>query len=247
MFGKKKKYQFTLNNTTFNFDNWHEFLNLYIEIFIIQEYRFKSQKKSPVILDCGGHIGLATLYFKSRYPKAKITAFEPLPDNAHYFLKNVQTNALTGVTLVQTALGNTKRGKNTTTTFYTSGEGEPSWGNSTVKENLHSQSTQKIKVTVSNLSPFLTHKVDFLKMDIEGAEVEVLREVGASIRNVREMVVEIHNQLGNTDTLDFVTNFLDLHGFKFSVRKPVRVLIRETFERLLGRETSDIYMLRAWR
>jgi len=190
---------------------------------------------------------LATLYFKSIYPKAKITAFEPMPDNAHYFLKNVQTNALTGVKLVQTALGNTKRGENTTTTFYTSGEGEPSWGNSTVRENVHSESTRKIQVPVTNLSKYITKKIDFLKMDIEGAEVEVLEEVGANIKKVGELVIEVHNQLGVSKELNFVSKFLSQYGFTIKVRKPVHIVLGETFEKILGKPNQDIYIVRAWR
>jgi len=239
----KKNYQFTVHNTTFNFDNWYEFLNLYIEIFLIQEYRFKSKKKMPVILDCGAHIGLASLYFKHKYPAAKILAFEPMPKNAQFFSQNIKSNNLKGVKLTAAALGR----KNGTVFFYTSGKHDPSWGNSLVRENIHTDTIQKIKVTVAKLSPYITKKIDFMKMDIEGAEADVLREIGPKIQKVQEMVIEIHNQSGTTTTFDFVTNFLREHGFKIKTGKPLRTVLTEKIDTFFGRTPSDIYMLRAWK
>src|SRR5579862_10008371 len=52
---------------------------LYSEIFARQNYEFTSTRENPVILDCGANIGMATFYFKWRFPEAQITSFEPDP------------------------------------------------------------------------------------------------------------------------------------------------------------------------
>src|SRR4029453_13165504 len=49
------------------------------DIFIHESLDFDSDVPSPRILDCGANIGLASIYFKGRYPHAQLTAFEPDP------------------------------------------------------------------------------------------------------------------------------------------------------------------------
>ena len=52
---------------------------LYREVFAEREYWFATDNPRPLILDCGSNIGMAILFFKSLYPDAEITAFEPAP------------------------------------------------------------------------------------------------------------------------------------------------------------------------
>ena len=61
------------------FVSFSEFFILIREIFIYEPYHFNSKKEDPVIFDCGGNIGLATIYFKFLYPRAKVVVFEPVP------------------------------------------------------------------------------------------------------------------------------------------------------------------------
>ena len=44
---------------------------IYDDIFTKNTYFFETENPEPRIIDCGGHIGLAVLYFKSLYPRAK--------------------------------------------------------------------------------------------------------------------------------------------------------------------------------
>jgi hypothetical protein len=46
------------------------------EVFVKAEYFFRTSHDAPVIFDCGANIGLATLFFKRLYPKARVHAFE---------------------------------------------------------------------------------------------------------------------------------------------------------------------------
>src|SRR5262245_29502721 len=52
------------------------------EIFEEKIYGFRCDEPSPYILDCGAHIGLASLYLKEHLPSARIHAFEADPDLA---------------------------------------------------------------------------------------------------------------------------------------------------------------------
>ncbi|HET7425244.1 MAG TPA: hypothetical protein VFJ92_16880, partial [Gemmatimonadales bacterium] len=70
-----------LHGLTFQYRNAPEFELLAHEIFEGGEYEFPCDTDAPVILDCGSHIGLSVAWFKRRFPKARITAFEPDPQN----------------------------------------------------------------------------------------------------------------------------------------------------------------------
>ena len=51
---------------------WHD-------IFIDGALEYRSDSAAPRILDCGGNLGLASLFFKRRFPSARITAYEADP------------------------------------------------------------------------------------------------------------------------------------------------------------------------
>src|ERR1700693_4874079 len=63
----------------FWFFSYSGFVCLFEEIFIRQDYIFVSRRPDPLIIDCGSNIGMSILYFKRRYPKARIIGFEPDP------------------------------------------------------------------------------------------------------------------------------------------------------------------------
>ncbi|RPI02078.1 MAG: FkbM family methyltransferase, partial [Zetaproteobacteria bacterium] len=65
------------------------------EIFIHGDYSFAAARENPLILDCGANIGMATLYFTWRYPRAEVHAFEPDPDTFALLKRNVEANGLT--------------------------------------------------------------------------------------------------------------------------------------------------------
>jgi FkbM family methyltransferase len=93
---------------TFHHRNQPEFELLSREIFEEGEYWFDSDKSDPTILDCGSHIGLSVAWFKQRFPKARIVAFEPDPQNFRLLQTNVTLNGFTGVELLNVAVSSRK-------------------------------------------------------------------------------------------------------------------------------------------
>ena len=49
-----------------------------------------SAGESPLILDCGAHIGSSAVYFSDKYPEAKIVAIEPVYDNYVFLAMNAK-------------------------------------------------------------------------------------------------------------------------------------------------------------
>ncbi len=232
-----------IGRSTYHFQNLYEFFYLFFEIAICREYAFKSEKSTPIIVDCGTHIGLSVLFFKNKYKDAKIYAFEPSQENLTLLQKNIENNHIQNVEVIHAAVGQSDGEM----TLYTAGPTQPSWGNSLNRPANISSHTREEKVSVVRLSRYLNQEVDFVKMDIEGAEVDVFAEINEKLRQVKEFVVEIHNDPHSVDRLTPIVDVLRRNGFQVQSTKPLRIAIGEKFDQIMGRSASDIYMLRAKR
>ena len=186
---------------------------LFKSIFVGQEYFFKASHERPFIVDCGSNIGMSVLYFKLTHPPAEIIAFEPDPQAYACLEENVRENQLSGVRTLPNAVTD-KAGP---LSFFYDHENPGSLHMSTVPERMSKAQRTVEGVT---LSTFLDREVDFLKMDIEGAESSVLHEIAAAnkLRLVREMVIEYHHHIASqTDDLAQLLKLLEEHGFGYQL------------------------------
>jgi FkbM family methyltransferase len=172
-------------------EGWFRYL--LSEIFIGGEYFFEAETDSPVILDCGANIGLATLFFKHLYPKARVSAFEADPTTAYVLQKNIDQNHLEKVFAYNLLLSNAE-GEHP---FYlaTDEDGSPLMS----AEPNRLLSNRKIMVKAAKLSHFVDGPVDFLKLDVEGSEFDVLTDLKCTgkISCIRRMVIEYHHGIGD--------------------------------------------------
>ena len=76
---------------------------------------------------------------------------------------------------------------------------------------------QTFEVPCVRLSDYLDEPVDFMKMNIEGAEYEVLAECEPRIGQIREMNIEYHRLPGVPCTLHKILDLLDRNGFIYTV------------------------------
>src|SRR5262249_4731796 len=76
---------------------WHD-------IFVQGALEFRATSESPRILDCGANVGLASLFFKRRYPAARITAYEADPALCAIARANLASNGAADVEIVNAAL-----------------------------------------------------------------------------------------------------------------------------------------------
>jgi hypothetical protein len=77
----------------------------YKDIFESRIYHFEAKTPAPAILDAGSCIGMSVLYFKSVYPNARITAFEPDPGMCGVLRRNLERNGVAGVEVVNAGVG----------------------------------------------------------------------------------------------------------------------------------------------
>ena len=172
------------------------------------------ENQSPRILDCGAHIGLATIYFRSMFPFARITAIEPQAQNIEYLQKNLETNRMTDVEVVQKALWSSTGMR----PLHIDEDQENHWSStSSLNQGAWTgkQPTTSVSVETIPLSTYLTEPIDILKIDVEGAETEVLRECRNQLNMVNHLFVEFHaTRLHRPE--DLVTILLNA-GFELTV------------------------------
>ncbi|MDC1205251.1 FkbM family methyltransferase [Candidatus Pacebacteria bacterium] len=181
-----------------NINGFDDFYWTFLEVFIEEEYYFLTDESSPTILDLGGHIGVTVLYFKWLYPDANITVFEPLQENNHILEKNVTENKLTNIILEKKAVG----GSTGTRSFY--GEGRAGFvGNDTAADV---EVVNQVSVTI--LSEYITDTITFCKMDIEGSEAAVIKELEDhnKLHHIKHLVMEFHKKDSSNKLSDIVAS-----------------------------------------
>jgi FkbM family methyltransferase len=126
------------------------------------------------VLDVGAHQGLYTLLASKRVgPNGRVIAFEPSPRERRWLVRHVRLNFCRNVRVEGFAVGS---GPSEADLFVV--EGREDWGNSLRPPAVESP-TRRVRVEVISLDGYLAknknRQVDFIKLDVEGAELEVLR------------------------------------------------------------------------
>ncbi len=170
------------------------------EIFHRRVYDFHVADRSPSILDCGGNLGLAALRFRRCYPAATIRCIEADPEFAAILETNLRaqgdarTEGLAGAVWSE---GGRMR-------FQSRGG-----------DTGHLHPRGGIEVPCFDIADLCSQRVDLLKLDIEGAEGEVLRRLvasGASER-VGRIVCEWHERGAGASALPETLEGLFQAGF----------------------------------
>jgi len=185
------------------------FLSSYREIFKQEIYKFHTNETVPEIIDCGANIGLATIYFKQLFPAAKVDAFEPDPDLYKIMQFNISSLGLTNVNCLNNAISNT----NATLLFLKEG------GHSGML--VDSQGDDVVNVQAVRLKDFLEKKkyVNFLKIDIEGHEFNVLSDIKEQLAKVEYLFVEYHSFMDKNQVLGEMLELLTECGFKYYLKE----------------------------
>lgn len=194
-----------LNHKTF-FYGGPEYLHGLHEIFIGNIYKQKLPANA-FILDCGAHIGLSVIYIKNICPSANIIAFEPDIQNYSILKKNILSHNLEGIEARQEAVWD----ESTTLSFIQD-------GNMGSKIGINS-TNHTINVRAIRLKDFLNRNVDFLKLDIEGAEYKVLKDIQENLHFVANMFIEYHGTFQQNNELLEILEIIMKGGFKFYIKE----------------------------
>lgn len=197
------------------YENADEFYELKKEIFGENSYYLELEsledtQDRPRIIDAGAHIGLATLYFKTIFPTAKITAYEPVMANFALLEKNVEANQLENVEIKRLAVA-PKTGK---LKLYEPIESE-AWksGAGIIPKGWRGvQHTREVEVEARGIQEILQEQIDIFKMDIEGMEYEIVRNAKPYLRNVKNWIIEAHPRKDHR--VDEITKILLQNGYR---------------------------------
>jgi FkbM family methyltransferase len=196
------------------------FAHLYQVFFQSGLYDFECSLDSPYIIDCGANIGVSVMWWKTRFPNAKVIAFEADPQ----IFQILQMNCahLGNVQMINAAVWD-KEGELPFTLKGDLGGHMAEFG--------QSAGHNTVKVPCLRLRSFLADKCSFLKMDIEGAETEVLRDCAQELKNVDRAFIEYHSFVGRPQFLAQTVSVLEAAGFRLHVHtempspRPFRELV----------------------
>lgn len=188
--GALRKFQTVLGGREYKIalrDNGMD-MQIFISIFALGEYDLPFSFSSPsVVYDLGANIGLAAIWFSSKFPEAKFFGFEPVPENYDVAAKNYLN--LSGKVFPVAAGKQKARIKMLIDVGNTGAHRLSIYGPSPV-----SKIKDEIEVEVDSLENLIASGVvpppDFLKIDAEGSEVDILEGLGKFISSVTAMVIE---------------------------------------------------------
>ncbi len=204
---------------------------IYNETVVKQEYfqNGLSIEGARCVIDIGANIGIFTMLAKLKAPEATVYAFEPIPDTFRILERNVHLLGCLDVHLFNAAVGSEDRVEQSFTFF-------PNMpGNSTALPDLKDEQIRMMAqifgkevadllmqsetrtAQVRTLSSFIREQgitnVDFLKIDVEGAEISVLAGIeDAHWPIFKQVAIETHNK----QLREQVSEILAQHGFEAS-------------------------------
>ena len=181
------------------------FAGQYWEIILKNSYFFQSENQQPVIIDCGGNIGLSALYFAKLYPQANLKIIEADEKIAIICKENLEKNNVTNAEVIAKAAWI----YNGFISFHTEGSdgGRISAGNSTNS------------IPCIDMNEWLAQFpfVDFLKIDIEGAETAVISHCRGQLKKIKHLFVEYHSLKKQEQSLDLILSILKETGFRYYI------------------------------
>ena len=226
---RKNQKNVTIQLFGFTIENYNYRLLDYLikEVFVANEYYFQTDNKAPIIIDCGANIGMATLFFKWLQPNATIYSFEPQKSTFDILERNIKRNNLQNVHYFNLALSDT----NGTIDFF--GEDNSNLMSSVLQERSVGQ---KVQVECRKLSDFITQPIDLLKIDVEGAETFILKDLidnnKLNKETFKQIIMEYHHKIESQSSKmgEFLLPF-EKHGYEYQVRADFKQL--STFQDML--------------
>jgi FkbM family methyltransferase len=166
-------------------------VSLLSEVLVDAEYDWDFPVPPRVIVDAGANIGLTSVFYANKYPDARILAIEPELSNFELLKENAAPYS--NIVCLQAALWK----YDTNVTITDPGFGH--WGFQTTEEAMPSKTVRQIETegiaVTSLMERFGINYIDFLRVDIEGAEKEVFESASSWIHRVGVIAIELHDRL----------------------------------------------------
>jgi FkbM family methyltransferase len=166
------------------------------------------------VVDVGAHIGLYSLIAAKRVGSSgKVIAIEPDPENCKLLRGNVEINKLTNVSILElAAFSSTSKLK-----LYLPGKERGFTKLSTLMAN-RAVTENFLEIDATTLDCLLVTQgiteVNWIKIDVEGAELEVLKGAANTLSESKDiaLLIEVHN-VNNMDLYSAIVKLLRSYGF----------------------------------
>jgi FkbM family methyltransferase len=185
----------------------------------VQEVLAAALRPGMVYYDVGANVGFfAVIAARLLGPTGRVICFEPLPENFRQIEYNARLNGFTNISVRCEALGGSDRSER----FQTSAE--PTWGSLATVGKAPDQHSGYIEVSVRKLDNLCVEGglpyPDFMKIDVEGAETELLPGAMATLSASRcLLVMELHS---TNEAVMSLLEKLDYHVAVLGSAIPVR-------------------------
>ena len=185
------------------------------EIFLMNNYcpRGMEIKDSDVVIDIGANIGVFSLYAGNKARQGKIYAYEPFETHHKRFLANIGLNDMKNIFAFNLGISGEKGRKDLFLNDQSSG--------------MHSivfdrGSKNKISIKCITLEDiFRENKLsscDFLKMDCEGAEYDIIFKTPTKIfKKIKKISLEFDN-IDNERNCFKLKELLESNGFEVKIK-----------------------------
>lgn len=180
-------------------------------------------KPGDTVLDIGANIGCTSILFGSR--ASKVISFEPSPTTYQFLKKNVSASGLQNITLNNVGLG--KSAGSFQLTFAADNRSGGFISNKVQASAGHKVESIDIACGDAFLAAAGLHQVDFIKIDVEGFERDVIEGLRETLMRSQPIVtLELNHWCLNVFQRISVPDFLDF--------------LRSVFPYLYAVEIADI-------
>ena len=179
--------------------------------------KYYKVKRGDIVIDGGAHIGLFTVKAGQAVgDEGMVIAIEPEPDNLKFLKRNIEANELTNVVIIGEGVWSRKDRlklsiKNSTDTHTFLGRKD---------------AIGFIEVEVDTVDNILRGlgimRIDFIKMDIEGAEIEALKGMKETLQNTDvKLAIAAYHEVEGKQTHKTIAPWLRRSGFQVYVKRGI--------------------------
>ncbi|MBI9041552.1 FkbM family methyltransferase [Lutibacter sp.] len=183
--------------------------SVFSSVFVLKEFKLPIKVNPKLIIDAGAYTGISSLYFSLYYPNSTIIAIEP--ETSNFEVLKLNTIRRKNINLIKAGIWyqksflkikNINKGK---------------WSFQ-VHEVLETDDFDIKAITIDSILKESKFKyIDILKLDIEGAEIEVFSKGSIEwLEKTNIIIVELHDRFkdGCSDSLYKSINVADWKIYK---------------------------------
>ena len=176
-------------------------------------------RQGDTVVDIGAHIGKYSI-IASKYvgQYGKVIAIEAHPGNLEVLNRNIKLNGLTNIIALNYAVYS----KETKIKLYLPGEeSHYTIYNTVMSSRQNAREDKFVEVNANTLDNLLeqngiSHEVNWMKIDVEGAELEVLKGASKILSQSKNIAIllEVHNIENGKNLYEPIMDLLEKHNFK---------------------------------